>query len=147
MKKTYKTRIGIIVISLIVAIVGLLLFALNSDLNHYYSLEKLNEAPKNKEGIRVGGMVEVGSFKRVGESLELSFSITDFRSKSLKINYTGILPDLFREGQGIIAKGKLLDNGEFIASEILAKHDENYMPSELKEDLLKSPHADKYFKK
>ena len=147
MKKTYKIRLGIIVFSLVIAIVGLLLFALNSDLNHYYGLDKLSEAPKNKEGIRVGGMVEVGSFKRVNESLEVNFSITDFRSKPLKITYTGILPDLFREGQGIIAKGKLLDNGDFLATEILAKHDENYMPAELKQDLEKSPHAQKYFKK
>lgn len=83
---------------------------------------------------RVGGLVVEGSVRREIGELELSFDLTDYENQ-LTVNYSGVLPDLFREGQGIIAHGRLGDNGIFMADEVLAKHDENYMPPEVAESL------------
>jgi cytochrome c-type biogenesis protein CcmE len=84
------------------------------------------EAPKNRT-FRIGGMVKTGSVQR--DNLTVNFVVTD-NTKDVKAAYTGILPDLFREGKGVVAQGKLGDDGLFVASEVLAKHDENYMPPE-----------------
>jgi cytochrome c-type biogenesis protein CcmE len=84
------------------------------------------EAPKNRT-FRVGGMVREGSIKR--DNLTVAFVVTD-TAKEVNVSYTGILPDLFREGKGVVAQGKLGDDGQFTATEVLAKHDENYMPPE-----------------
>ena len=84
------------------------------------------EAPKDRT-FRVGGMVKDGSLKR--DNLTVNFIVTD-TAKEVKVSYTGILPDLFKEGKGVVAQGKLDGNGLFTASEVLAKHDENYMPPE-----------------
>jgi cytochrome c-type biogenesis protein CcmE len=108
--------------------------AFNQNLLYYYSPTQISagEAPSARS-FRVGGLVENGSFKREPGSLEAHFTLTDF-NKEVTVQYTGVLPDLFREGQGIIARGKL-DNGVFVAEEVLAKHDENYMPPEVKQSL------------
>ena len=84
------------------------------------------EAPKNRT-FRIGGMVREGSVKR--DNLTVAFMVTD-TAKEVNVAYTGILPDLFREGKGVVAQGKLGDDGKFVATEVLAKHDENYMPPE-----------------
>lgn len=84
------------------------------------------EAPKNRT-FRIGGMVKEGSVKR--DNLTVSFVVTD-TAKEVPVTYTGILPDLFKEGKGVVAQGQIKENGKFIASEVLAKHDENYMPPE-----------------
>lgn len=120
--------------------IGLLLYAMRGDLNHYYSLEQIDagQAPIEQQGIRIGGMVSAGSLKRQGDSLTVNFTVTDFKHKPLPVSYTGILPELFREGQGVIARGTLGKDGVFQATEILAKHDEKYMPPELKADMQKS---------
>ena len=86
---------------------------------------------------RVGGMVVDGSVKRGEQDLAVKFQVSDTR-ETVTISYKGILPDLFREGQGIVAQGKLDDSGVFVASEVLAKHDENYMPPEVAEALEKA---------
>ena len=86
--------------------------------------------------VRIGGLVENGSLVKNGENV--SFAVTDM-SNTLKVQYTGLLPDLFREGQGIVAEGQMKD-GVFVASEVLAKHDENYMPKEVADALKKSGH-------
>ena len=114
--------------------------AFNKNLLYYYSPTQIHagEAP-DARSIRVGGLVETGSVQREPGSLEVRFTLTDF-SKTVGVSYTGVLPDLFREGQGIIARGKLQDDGVFVAEEVLAKHDENYMPPEVKDSL--KPHAD-----
>lgn len=91
------------------------------------------EAPKGHP-FRVGGLVVKGSVERSPETLAVQFDLTDGPS-TVRISYTGILPDLFREGQGIIAVGTLREDGLFEASEVLAKHDENYMPPEIKDTL------------
>ena len=125
-------------IGLIAIVIGVSLasfFILNSfQKNLLYYLTpiqvELGEAPENKE-FRMGGIVLPGSFSRKEGSLIAEFTLSDGEA-ALKVFYSGILPDLFREGQGIIAKGKLDESGYFIASEVLAKHDENYMPPNIK---------------
>ncbi len=91
---------------------------------------------------RVGGLVVDGSVKRQPGELEVEFAVSDLENE-LVITYDGILPDLFREGQGIIAHGRMGDNGTFTADEVLAKHDENYMPPEVAETLAKHAAAQK----
>jgi len=113
--------------------------AFNQNLLYYYSPTQIQagEAPSART-FRVGGLVETGSVKRLPGSLEVKFTLTDYQ-QTVPVSYTGVLPDLFREGQGIIARGKL-DGGQFVAEEVLAKHDENYMPPEVKDSL--KPHMD-----
>ena len=114
--------------------------AFNQNLLYYYSPTQIQagEAP-DARSIRVGGLVENGSVQREPGSLEVRFTLTDFNT-TVGVSYTGVLPDLFREGQGIIARGKMRDDGVFVAEEVLAKHDENYMPPEVKDSL--KPHMD-----
>jgi cytochrome c-type biogenesis protein CcmE len=81
---------------------------------------------------RIGGLVEPGSLKRDTNSLTVQFRVTD-TAQSIPVTYTGLLPDLFKEGKGVVAQGKLGPDGSFHATEVLAKHDENYMPPEAKE--------------
>ncbi|MEO8280476.1 MAG: cytochrome c maturation protein CcmE, partial [Ideonella sp.] len=110
----------------------LVLNAFQSNLVFFYSPTQIDahEAPKNRT-FRLGGMVEQGTVKRDG--LEVSFIVTD-TAKTIPVRYKGILPDLFKEGKGVVAQGQLRD-GVFVASEVLAKHDENYMPPEAAEAL------------
>jgi cytochrome c-type biogenesis protein CcmE len=89
---------------------------------------------KQGQRFRLGGMVTKGSFHRVPGTLEVNFVVTDFKH-DLPVKYTGVLPDLFREGQGVVAHGKLGPNGVFVADEVLAKHDEKYMPPEVARSL------------
>ncbi|SEN64064.1 cytochrome c maturation protein CcmE [Nitrosomonas marina] len=107
----------------------LVLNAFQSNLVFFFSPTQViaKEAPIGKN-FRIGGLVEEGSVNR-GEGTTVKFAITD-TSETIQIVYTGILPDLFREGKGVVAQGKLDDNGTFVADEVLAKHDENYMPPE-----------------
>ena len=87
-----------------------------------------NEAPKDR-AFRIGGLVEEGSVVRDKDALTVRFKVTD-TAKTIPVVYTGILPDLFKEGKGAVAQGRLGPHGEFVATEVLAKHDENYMPPE-----------------
>ncbi len=115
--------------------VALALTAFQDNLLYYYTPTQVaaGEAPTDRV-FRVGGMVIEGSFKRAPGSLEAQFVLTDYES-NVTVSYTGVLPDLFREGQGIIARGKLGDGGLFVAEEVLAKHDENYMPPDVADTL------------
>jgi len=115
--------------------VTLIFQALGSKANFFYSPTEVAEgkAPLDRS-FRLGGLVVVGSFKR--EDLKSTFDVTD-NKRTFTIQYTGILPDLFREGQGIITTGSL-KNGIFVATEVLAKHDENYMPPEVIDALEKA---------
>ncbi len=112
--------------------VTLVLLALNENLNHFYSPLEVSEGKAPTTAIiRVGGLVMPGSLQRDAvNDLAVRFQVTD-NVKFLEVSYTGILPDLFREGQGIVARGKLSPEGYFMAEEVLAKHDENYMPPEV----------------
>ncbi len=135
-----KKRLTLIVLMIVGVAVGVsfALKSLNENIMFFFSPADIlaGKAPVNKD-FRVGGLVVDGSVARPGEGLTVEFDLTDNNSV-VKVKYTGILPDLFREGQGIIANGRLNDSGEFIASEVLAKHDENYMPPEVMEAMKKS---------
>ncbi|MGK0444397.1 MAG: cytochrome c-type biogenesis protein CcmE [Bermanella sp.] len=118
--------------------VGLMLVALKENINLFYTPTQIaaGEAPINRT-IRAGGMVVEGSVSRVKDGLTVSFGVTDGK-EIVTIEFDGILPDLFREGQGIVALGQLDENNVFTASEVLAKHDENYMPPEVADALEKA---------
>lgn len=118
---------------------GLALTAFNQNVMFFFTPSDVQagKAPQDRL-FRIGGMVVDGSVKKSAESVDVSFGLAD-TEKSVTVKYSGILPDLFREGQGIIAKGKLNAQGEFIAEEVLAKHDENYMPPEVAEMMKKKP--------
>ena len=118
--------------------VALALSALQQNINLFYTPTQIanGDAPQDTR-IRAGGLVEEGSVKRSSDSLETDFVVTD-GAKRVTIRFSGILPDLFREGQGIVAMGKLDASGVLIADEVLAKHDENYMPPEVMQALEQS---------
>ena len=121
--------------------VGLLMYSLSQNINLFMTPTQIanGEAPVGRT-MRAGGLVVDGSVERDTEGLGVLFKVTDGAAE-VPIYYEGILPDLFREGQGIVALGQLDSSGVFQASEVLAKHDENYMPPEVKEALEKA-HAD-----
>lgn len=121
------------------AAVGLATYAMreNIDLFHPPAEIVAGKAPVGKK-IRAGGMVVKGSLQRDPNSLQVSFAITDFTA-TVNVVYTGILPDLFAEGQGVVAKGAMDSHGVFQASEVLAKHDEKYMPPEVQKTLAVPP--------
>ena len=130
-----KRRQRLVLVGLLVAgvgiAVGLALLALQENINLFFSPSQVaaGEAPVGSP-FRLGGMVVDGSFSRVDQSLEIRFDLTD-TANTVTVAYTGILPDLFREGQGIVAQGSVNDNGLFTATQVLAKHDETYMPPEV----------------
>ncbi|MDR9466727.1 cytochrome c maturation protein CcmE [Marinospirillum sp.] len=115
--------------------VGLTLYALSSNINLFFAPTQIvaGEAPQDRE-IRAGGMVVEGSVQRDTESLQVRFAVTD-NNEEIWITFDKILPDLFREGQGVVAVGRLNDRQELVATEVLARHDENYMPPEVAEAL------------
>ena len=119
----------------IVIAVGLTLRAFQENMMFYVEIADVvaGNAPADRN-FRVGGLVVEGSVRRDPGELQLSFTLTDLEDE-LQVLYSGVLPDLFREGQGIIAHGKMNEDGAFVADEVLAKHDENYMPPELAETL------------
>lgn len=131
MKSRHK-RITLIIGGLAVlgAVVALVLSAFQSNLVFFFSPTQVaaGEAPKGK-AFRIGGLVKEKSITRAADGVTLRFVITDTES-DITVSYKGILPDLFKEGKGAVAQGKLNENGGFLATEVLAKHDENYMPPE-----------------
>ena len=118
---------------------GLALTAFDENLMFFYSPTEVRagKAPVDHP-FRLGGLVTQGSVQRQADGLTVRFDLTD-NQETVTVQYTGILPDLFREGQGIVSKGRLDGNGMFVADEVLAKHDENYMPPEVA-DALKTAH-------
>ncbi|MFT5115411.1 MAG: cytochrome c-type biogenesis protein CcmE [Parasphingorhabdus sp.] len=140
MKEKRKQRLillGLLLAGIAIAVTFALL-ALKENINLFFSPTQVNagEAPPHNS-FRLGGMVVTGSVKRKPGEITVSFDLTD-TAKQVTVTYSGILPDLFREGQGIVAQGKLNSAGIFEASEVLAKHDENYMPPEVAEALKKA---------
>lgn len=122
------------------AAAALALSALQSNISYFFSPSQVmaNEAPADHV-FRLGGLVTAGSVQRAQDGLTVNFSVTD-NAKTVPVAYTGILPDLFKEGQGAVARGRLGADGVFYAEEVLAKHDEEYMPPEVA-DTLKTAHA------
>ena len=121
--------------------VGLVLNAMKGNMVFFFSPTQVhaNEAPKDR-AFRLGGMVKEGSVQREDDGLTVHFVVTD-HDKEVPVIYTGILPDLFREGQGVVTQGSLGTGGTFEADEVLAKHDEEYMPPEVAEALEKGKQA------
>ncbi|MBX9795003.1 MAG: cytochrome c maturation protein CcmE [Burkholderiaceae bacterium] len=117
---------------------ALVLNAFRSNLVFFFSPSQVaaDEAPRERN-FRIGGLVEQGSIVRDEKSLQVSFVVTDL-AKKIPVTYTGLLPDLFREGKGVVAQGKLGPDGVFHADQVLAKHDENYMPPEAADALAKA---------
>lgn len=143
-----KSRLSIIIFVIlgISIATGLVLYALRQNIDLFYTPSEVVEGkdgnpdqkPEVGQRIRVGGMVVEGSVKRDEKTLKVEFEVDDI-GPAISVEYEGILPDLFREGQGIVAQGVLIEPTRLRATEVLAKHDENYMPPELG-DKLKSQH-------
>jgi len=119
---------------------ALVLNAFQSNLVFFFTPTQVasHEAPQGR-AFRIGGLVEAGSVEHDKDALTVRFRVTD-TAKSVPVVYTGILPDLFREGKGVVAQGRIESDGVFHANEVLAKHDENYMPPEAAEALRKAGH-------
>ena len=139
MKPRHQRMVAIAAgVSLVAIAATLVLNAFQGNVVFFFSPSQVaaKEAPLEKT-FRVGGMVEKGSLKRLPDGLTVQFVVTD-TAKSIPVVYTGILPDLFKEGKGVVAQGRLGPGGEFRATEVLAKHDENYMPPEAAHALSKA---------
>jgi cytochrome c-type biogenesis protein CcmE len=142
-----KKRLGLIILMITGIAIGLsfALKSLDENIMFFFSPSEVAEGKAPQDRLfRIGGMVVDGSVSRPGEGLTVMFDLTD-NAKSVTVEYTGILPDLFREGQGIIANGKLNGDGAFVAQEVLAKHDENYMPPEIAAAMKKKSDAAKTY--
>ncbi len=131
-KRKQRLYLVILLVAGLSVAVGLTLMALQQNINLFFTPTQIvdGEAPQGV-AFRIGGMVVDDSLERSDQDLSVQFQITD-TAKSVPVRYTGILPDLFREGQGVVALGRL-DGKTFVASEVLAKHDENYMAPEAAE--------------
>jgi cytochrome c-type biogenesis protein CcmE len=138
-----QKRLSFIVagVALVALAVGLVLYALKNNVSLYFTPTQVynKEAPQGRS-FRIGGLVEKGSLQRQTDGLTVHFNITD-TTKTMQVVYKGILPDLFKEGKGVVAQGKLEADNVFHAEEVLAKHDENYMPPEAKDALAKAAAA------
>jgi len=139
-----RTRRGLAItagLATLGAAVMLVLNAFQSNLVFFFSPSQIaaNEAPRDRP-FRIGGLVEEGSIKRDGQTLTVNFVVTDMAQR-VPVSYTGMLPDLFKEGKGVVAQGKLGSDGVFRAEQVLAKHDENYMPPEAADALDKARHG------
>jgi cytochrome c-type biogenesis protein CcmE len=123
------------------AAAALVLNAFQSNLVFFFSPSQIaaQEAPRDRP-FRIGGLVEEGSIRREGPGLTVQFVVTDMAQR-VPVTYTGLLPDLFKEGKGVVAQGRLGADGVFRAEQVLAKHDENYMPPEAAEALEKARHG------
>ncbi len=137
MRAKQRNRLVLAVVIILFASISavLALTALDENINLFYSPTMIvnGEAPQDRM-FRAGGMVSEGSVQRDPDSLQISFRLHD-EANEITVKYTGILPDLFREGQGIVVQGKLAPDGSVMATEVLAKHDENYMPPEVEDAL------------
>jgi cytochrome c-type biogenesis protein CcmE len=140
MKKRHKKLIAIVSGVAILVVAGLLVLnAFRSNIVFFFSPSEILEGKAPTQGVlRVGGLVEKGSVKKIPDTLKVEFTVTDLAQR-ITVRYEGILPDLFRDGQGVIAQGKLLPDGIFAADQVLAKHDENYMPPEVAKTLKHAP--------
>jgi cytochrome c-type biogenesis protein CcmE len=130
MNKIHKQRLYYMLLSVMCLAIAtsLILYALKKNINVFLTPSQLSSTViKNDYPVRLGGMVKKNSIVREKNSLEVRFTITDCQHE-IPVSYVGILPDLFREGKGVITEGHLNSNGLFIATQVLAKHDENYMP-------------------
>ncbi len=135
-KRKQKLFVILGLVALASVAVGLTLYALRANINLFFSPVQIaaGEAPFERQ-IRAGGMVKEGTVSRNPDSLEVEFTVTDYVD-DLRVHYSGILPDLFREGQGVVVVGQLQHDGYLMADQVLARHDENYMPPEVAQALV-----------
>ena len=136
MKARHKRFVFVVLAILGVGIAAALaISAMRSNLSYFFSPSQVvaGEAPAGTR-FRLGGLVVKNSLTRQGDGLALTFAVTD-NAETIEVSYTGILPDLFGEGQGMVAKGRLGEDGVFYAEEVLAKHDESYLPPEVADSL------------
>jgi cytochrome c-type biogenesis protein CcmE len=141
MKPRHRRMIWILGgVSALAVAVGLVLNAFQSNLVFFFTPTQIaaGEAPQGKT-FRIGGLVENGSLRREADGTQINFRVTD-NARTIQVAYKGILPDLFKEGRGVVAQGQVQPDGSFRASEVLAKHDENYMPPEAAEALKRAGH-------
>lgn len=137
MKPARQRKIGFILLMLLIAGIAtaLVLYALRQNISLFYTPTQIAQGEAaGMHGIRAGGMVVPGSILRSPGDMTIRFKITDYKH-TVDVVYRGVLPDLFREGQGIVAQGELIDNQHFKATTVLAKHDEKYMPPEVRDAL------------
>ena len=138
-RKTKRIVTIIGALSLLFVCVGLVSYAFRDNLVFFLTpTDVMAGKAKGAEKLRIGGMVKEGSFKRLEDGLTVSFLVTDF-DHSIPVTYKGLLPNLFKEGQGVIAEGAFDTAGKFQAKTILAKHDEKYVPKEIRETMKKKP--------
>ena len=133
--RTKRAALIVFGLAVLAGATTLVLNAFNSNLVFFFSPTQVfaDEAPRDRS-FRIGGLVEEGSIQREPQGLTIRFAVTD-RAQKIPVTYTGLLPDLFKEGKGVVAQGKLGPDGIFRADQVLAKHDENYMPPEAAEAL------------
>lgn len=137
-RRKRKLKAILLILAVIGLAVSLVLYSLRQNISLFYSPTQLaTEIVPAHQIIRVGGVVVPGSVIRASDDLVVRFKVTDYQH-TVEVTYRGILPDLFREGQGIVTRGQLVDNQHFNAVEVLAKHDEKYMPPEVKGALKKA---------
>ena len=137
MKARGRLYFILFILACLAAAVGLALYALQDNISFFYSPMEIAKHPELSmpgHTFRLGGLVKKDTLKKRNDSLAISFTVTD-TVKEIHVKYSGILPDLFREGQGVVATGSLNDKGVFVATELLAKHDEKYMPPEVAKSL------------
>ena len=132
--KAKHQRMTLVVLALIAIVAAGLIaaWALRNQANYFYLPEQMSaQPPAVGQAVRLGGMVQEGSIKTLGDGLTVNFVVTGNESSAIPVVYSGILPDLFVEGSGVVAEGSLQADGTFLATNLLAKHDENYVPREL----------------
>jgi len=143
--KARQKRMGFVLLSILglSVAVALMLRAFSSNMVFFFSPSQVHagEVPEGRE-FRIGGLVEEGSLRRLDDGLTVHFLVTD-NAETVPVKFVGILPDLFREEQGVVTQGRMSKDGVFVASEVLAKHDETYMPPEVAEALEQAKQASK----
>ena len=132
-RRLYAVIVGMVIVALGI---GLILYNLSEGMRLFIAPSELAKAPHDRP-FRLGGLVEAGSLEREADGATVHFRITD-KTTAVPVTYKGVLPDLVREGQGVVAEGRLGPDGGFVADEVLAKHDEKYMPREVVEALKKA---------
>jgi cytochrome c-type biogenesis protein CcmE len=143
MRKTRRLYFILLVLGCLALAVGLSLYALRDNVSFFYTPHDVKTMQARHDArvaagrvFRLGGLVKKGSLTQADDKVTIRFTVTDTLA-DMRVQYTGIPPDLFREGQGVVAKGRLDGKGLFVADELLAKHDEKYMPPELKKSMQK----------
>ncbi|MCH2487860.1 MAG: cytochrome c maturation protein CcmE [Erythrobacter sp.] len=130
--KHQRLVLALIALGVLIAAGLLAAYALRSQASYFYLPEQMrDDPPAIGQAVRLGGMVEEGSLRTLADGVTVAFTVTGREASEIPVRFTGILPDLFVEGSGVVAEGRLIADGTFVADNLLAKHDENYMPREL----------------